>query len=154
MDGTTWTSAIQNEAKGSSASSTVALDPGQSVSAKAIQQARTKGRLIHLIRRFEQFGFSHDREHISHLSVATRDFGEKFLELLPTKKALPKISPDGEGGLTMAWEECERALLVIVDGALLHAVIGAGTSQAQYVDDISFNTPAIPAAILNAIPDA
>lgn len=77
------------------------------------------------------------------------------MRALPRSKALLKLSPDGEGGLMMVWDDGGRTLLVTVDNALLHAVIGAATPAAEYIDDIPFWLEReIPQRILDAISEA
>ena len=76
-----------------------------------------------------------------------------FFHLLPASRALPKISPDGEGGLMMIWECNGNPLLVTVDNRRLHAVTSATTPRAQYHDDVPFDDVSeIPQVILDAIP--
>lgn len=150
MDGSIWTGAPEGIAPTTVSSG--AAWPGQVVSQRAIHQARTKDRLLHLLRKFESIGFSHDAGCEGRISHATRSFAEKFLYLLPMGKRLPKIAPDGEGGLIMAWEGQGEPILATVDGPRLHAVIAAGTQDAKYFDDLPFDGPDIPDEILNAIP--
>ena len=152
MDGSIWTRAPESTAPLYTAVTSTAAWPGQVVSRQAIQQARTKDRLLHLLRKFERIGFSHDASCEGRISPITRSFSEKFLRLLPMGKALPKITPDGEGGLIMAWEGQGETVLVTVDGSRLHAVIAAGTQDAQYIDDCPFDGSDIPDDILNVIP--
>ena len=113
----------------------------------------TKARLIRLLRQFESDGYSQYLGHTCRISNLTCGYAEKFLAVLPKGKVLPKIAPDGEGGLVMAWEAPEATTLITVDGAYLSAVFGAGLPHAIYIDPIIFDGPRIPNEILHVIPN-
>lgn len=77
---------------------------------------------------------------------------EGFLEALPRHKQLPRVAPDGEGGLLMAWDvPGEGRTLITVGDWVLYAVARAGTAQAHYFDDTPFEE-VIPDELLAAIP--
>jgi hypothetical protein len=87
---------------------------------------------------------------ISHASLT---LAEEVLEALPRAKRLPTVSPDGEGGLTLAWSVPGkgRTLVTIAEDAL--CVVGnAGTQQAAYLPDIAF-IGALPDELLALIPE-
>lgn len=62
-----------------------------------------------------------------------------FLSALPRAKRLPTVSPDGEGGLTLAWPVPGRGrtLITMSDGRL-YVVGNAGTLRATYLHDVDF----------------
>jgi len=65
---------------------------------------------------------------------------------------MPKISPDGEGGLLMAWETHGDLVIAVLDGWRIHLVAAATTPHARYLDDLPFDGEQIPKAILESIP--
>ena len=109
--------------------------------------------MIALIGRFAVSGLSWRAGEMARITPTTRSVSEAFLRALPSGKALPKISPDGEGGLMMVWEGSGRPFVLIVDDLRLHGVIAAGTPQAEYIDDMPLDSAQVlPDSILDAIP--
>lgn len=76
---------------------------------------------------------------------------EAFIEALPRVKKLPKVAPDGEGGVLMAWERRQGRTLVTVADWMLYVVAKAGTPWAFYLDDMTFDEN-IPSDVLTVIP--
>jgi hypothetical protein len=73
----------------------------------------------------------------------------RFIDLLPDDVKLPRVAPDGEGGITLHWEtEDYRYHLGGVGDWQLHFVFNAGQAHARYVDDVTFNGDEIPDQIL------
>ncbi len=82
----------------------------------------------------------------------TRASLEGFLDALPRAKHLPTVSPDGEGGLTMAWSVPGRGrTLITVLESTLYVVGNAGMLQATYLPDVEF-TGTLPDELLALIP--
>lgn len=77
---------------------------------------------------------------------------ESFLDALPRNKGLPKVIPDGEGGLVMAWAfpGQPRTLVTLADWTL-YPVVRAGSPQAAYLPDTPFDG-VIPDEVLAVIP--
>jgi hypothetical protein len=75
-----------------------------------------------------------------------------FVEALPRSKCLPKVTSDGEGGLTMAWTVPgqNRTLITLADWTL-YAVFQAGSPEAEYLPDVPF-AGIIADEILTVIP--
>ncbi|MCM3563716.1 hypothetical protein [Hydrogenophaga intermedia] len=75
-----------------------------------------------------------------------------FINALPRGRTLPKLAPDGEGGVVLAWEVPNRGrtLITIADWEA-YAVSDAGTKQAQYFDDMPIDG-IIPDSLLSVIP--
>jgi hypothetical protein len=119
----------------------------------AAELRETRQALIRLVRRFADVGLSWVAGQSAKITVSTQLTAQVFLRALPASKALPKISPDGEGGLVMVWDGTTGPLLLTIDGFHLHAVIGATTPQAEYVDNAPFGLGRnIPQRILDSIP--
>jgi hypothetical protein len=77
---------------------------------------------------------------------------EGFLDALPRAKYLPTVSPDGEGGLTMAWPVPGRGrTLVTVSDSTFYVVGNAGMLRAIYLPDIHF-AGTLPDELLALIP--
>lgn len=88
----------------------------------------------------------------------TRLASEAFVRVLPANKELPKICPDGEGGLMLVWQapdNDDHTFMLTVHGMTLHGVTCAGTPNAECIDDIPFEpNQGIPQRILDCIPNA
>ena len=133
-------------------SPSVAVFPGELATVDVFLHEKRRDELKLLTRRFAKDGLSWTAGNSFVISSPTEHAAQLFLSTLPSGKALPKISPDGEGGLLMVWERDGDPLLITVDDLRLHAVIGATTGHAEYMNDIPFDRPEIPQAILDAIP--
>ena len=74
-----------------------------------------------------------------------------FIEALPRTALLPKIAPDGDNGLLLAWTlNSGDRTLVTIDGWRAHCVSHAGTDAAEYHDDIELYGT-VPPVIREAI---
>ncbi|MGH7077506.1 MAG: hypothetical protein ACREFU_05355 [Acetobacteraceae bacterium] len=109
--------------------------------------------LIDLVHRFARQGLAWAEGDRGRISATTEGTAERFLTAIPMRKALPRISPDGEGGLMMVWESPADRLLVTIDECLLQVVVAAATPRATYLNDLSFDGAEIPRNVLAAIPD-
>src|SRR5262245_21323316 len=49
-----------------------------------------------------------------------------FIRCMPADRALPKLAPDGEGGLMLVWDSQERKAMITVDRAFLLLVSNPG----------------------------
>ncbi len=138
-----------NEQIGSASTDTQVMGP----TGPLAELRETRQALIRLVRRFADVGLSWAAGQSAKITVITQLTAQRFLLALPAGKALPKISPDGEGGLVMVWEGATGPLLLTIDDFHLHAVIGATTRQAEYIDDVPFGPGRnIPQRILDSIP--
>jgi hypothetical protein len=74
------------------------------------------------------------------ISPTTYQYAQWFVRALPRDYRLPTVSPDGDGGLQMAWEvpNSGRTLITLNDSVIC-GVAGAGTPGASYLDDVSFD---------------
>lgn len=88
-----------------------------------------------------------------YISRTSMHSAQGFIEALPTYKQLPKVSPDGEGGVTLAWAATDsgRTLITLADW-MAYGVAHAGTDQAVYLEDVSFEGAFIPDELLAVIP--
>lgn len=74
-----------------------------------------------------------------YISKTSMHTAQCFIEALPQGKHLPKISPDGEGGVLFAWAVAGhgRTLITLSDW-MAYAVADAGTPAARYLSDTPF----------------
>jgi hypothetical protein len=135
------------------AAASVEVLGGEVATPAALKHEEERQTLIALIRRFAYYGLSWTAGQCAPITRPTQMTAAAFLNSLPAGKALPKVSPDGEGGLMMIWEDQHAPVLLTIDNLYLHAVIAATTPRAEYLDDIPFDwLQRIPQKILDAIP--
>ncbi len=125
--------------------------PGQAATAKVLTRERNKEALAALIDRFSLKGFSWTAGRISTINARTMVSAKAFLQVLPPETPLPRVSPDGEGGLLMLWEETGKSTLLVIDGWTMHLVESPTTPRARYLDDVPFDGEQVPARVLQAI---
>lgn len=127
-----------------------AVLPGQAVTPSTVAAYRARRRLRQLVDRLcadlSVLGVEGRPQHAEMTRAASRC----FLNALPLSAPLPKVSPDGEGGLIFLWLDAPK-LLVGVDDWTLHYVQAAGTPQAVYRDDVAFAENSLPDELLLAI---
>jgi hypothetical protein len=126
--------------------------PGEAASSEALSRDKDREVLLELVRRFSVEGLSWVSGSTVKISTTTSAAATAFLQALNTARVLPKISPDGEGGLLLVWERVENPVLVVVEGWRLHLVTAAATPRATYSDDLPFDGEQIPKVVLDAIP--
>lgn len=77
-----------------------------------------------------------------------------FLDILVKESIpLPKIAPDGDGGIIFAWENSKKSMLVALQDNLISFVNNAGTPKAVYKDDLLFDSNTIPKDLMEALTD-
>jgi len=131
----------------------LAVVPGEAATPEVLRHQTNREALIALVHRFAAYGLSWAAGDPAKITPETEEVAEAFLRELPSCKALPKISPDGEGGLTLVWEHAGETFIMTIEDSRLHGVIAAATSHAQYIDDLPWKSlQDIPERILNAIP--
>lgn len=85
------------------------------------------------------------------VSNASHEAAIVLIDALPRTAPLPKVAPDGDGGLLLAWTLASGArTLVTIDGWTIHCVSHAGTEMAEYSDDLAFHGT-IPTEVQEAI---
>lgn len=130
-------------------SQTNAVLLGKRATAGAVTDSQTFDKLSALLDQFHSEGFAFDRQHISRISadtlLAAKLMFDKMRGLVPP----PKIAPDGEGGLVLAWQ-APTTTLVVVSGWVLGVVTKAGTPEATYTDDVRYDGDSIPDMVLDA----
>lgn len=136
----------------STRSSDVAVLPGEAATADAIGREKERDALVELVQKFAVYGLSWNAERAVKISWATTNAAIAFFLALPARAALPRISPDGEGGLLMAWETRDDLVIAVLDGRCIHLVASATTPRARYHDDLPFDGGQIPTEILESIP--
>jgi hypothetical protein len=131
--------------RGSRSDSTASAFPGVAITPAVAENQERRRVLLQVIGRFAAEG---------QISRTTLHAAEAFLEALPQTAQLPKVAPDSEGGVLMAWSVPgqPRTLITVAD-CTLHAVARAGTAQAAYFPDIPFDGT-VAREVLDLIPAA
>jgi hypothetical protein len=75
-----------------------------------------------------------------------------FLCALPSTRELPKISPDGEGGVMLIWESGQETAMITVDGTMLLPVINPGRPTSAHMQAVAFDGETVPPAVLGILP--
>lgn len=111
-----------------------------------------KPKLLALIDQFADEGFSCVGERASKVSRDSAEAAKALFALLLPGRQLPKIAPDGEGGLIAVWESPEDSVVLVVDNWRLHLVARATTPRATYFDDVPFDGERLPDVVIEWIP--
>ena len=130
-----------------------AVMPGEALTKEVMARFKEKQNFIALIDMFTREDFY---QHVdARISETTAEAAKAFFTLLIKKiSKLPKIAPDGDGGLLSVWENDGATAMLVIDGWSLHFVTHAMTPNANYFDDVRFNEEEIPAEIYNGILEA
>jgi hypothetical protein len=126
-------------------------NPGAALTPETMRRQADAAALIHLIGYLAQDGISWSADDAVKISTGTAKSALMFFQHLPTTSVLPKISPDGEGGLMAVWEKDGGPTLVIIDNFNIHLATGATTPEAQYFPEFVFDGEQIPDVVLKAI---
>jgi hypothetical protein len=120
-----------------------AVEPGESATIYVLQNARDRRVWASVLKRYETDG---------DITRSTYDAAKAMLEALPRDKALPRVAPDGDGGLMTTWslEDRSRTLLTI-DGWFFHCVSGARTQNVTYHDVFEFDGGNLPGWMLQVL---
>jgi hypothetical protein len=129
-----------------------AVFPGEAASTETIDREKTRDALVDLVQKFAIQGLSWTAGRAVTISPDTATAAAAFFRALPAGKTMPRISPNGEGGLSMVWEDGGDLVIAVLDGWLFHLVVAATTPCATYHDNLPFNGQNIPQAILESIP--
>ena len=120
----------------------IGVMPGERATPDVFANYGQRQLLESVIRKFERHAA---------VSSASQEAAITFIDALPRIAPLPKVAPDGDGGLLLAWTlESGARTLVTIDGWTIHCVSRAGTEMAKYSDDLAFDG-VIPAEIQEAI---
>ncbi|NMV41824.1 hypothetical protein [Ralstonia insidiosa] len=116
------------------------------------KQSQEMSNLLVLIDQFASDGFSCVGERASTISKETAQSARSlFSSVLPAGR-LPKIAPDGEGGLIALWDSTTSPIVLVIDNWRLHLVKNAATPQAEYFDDLPFDGESVPQVVSESIP--
>ncbi len=132
----------------------LAVLPGQVATPDAVCAVEERKRLLDLIARFQRHGFSQVAGREGRVSAKAAAAACDFIKLLPYDAVMPRIAPDGEGGLVAVWDRPNGALLVVIDDTHLHIVANAMTPNARYYDQLPFQPDSmrLPAEVLTVMP--
>jgi hypothetical protein len=91
--------------------------------------------LENLIDMFVAHGYSDSMDvAMARVTLATANAAKRFLRSIPPDATLPKIAPDGDGGVCMFWKD---GPLITIDAEAVLAVTDPGTAGAQCYDDVA-----------------
>jgi hypothetical protein len=125
-----------------------AVLPGQRATVANIEVERGLSKLSQLIEKFGQIGYSRSSDTgVTRIGAATVEAAPAFVQFLRSDIPLPRIAPDGEGGLTLVWEHQRRFTIFIIDGWKIDIVKDAMTDKAEYLFDLHFSATSLPGEI-------
>jgi hypothetical protein len=125
----------------------VAVLPGQYLSAAVVAREKMRDLLITSVHRFAAESVDAYR-----VSAETAEASVGFIKALGGTMQLPKIAPDGEGGLMAVWDDGDAPIALVVDNWNMHLVTGATTPRAQYFDSLPFDGTRLPEELVVSIP--
>ncbi|RQR29098.1 hypothetical protein DIE23_22930 [Burkholderia sp. Bp9143] len=126
--------------------------PVGKVTDASIERARERERLISLIGQMNQDGYSCMRDRPSKISDESAAAARALFEMLLPTHEVPKVAPDGEGGLIVVWDDPGSSTVLVIDNWKLHLVVNATTPEARYFDDVPFDGEHLPDVIVESIP--
>ncbi|GJI89401.1 hypothetical protein [Duganella hordei] len=139
--------------KSSNAVDHLAVVPGQIASASAILDYQLREKLGELIHQLALPVTSvNGAQESGAISGATAASAIAFFKALPNSKLLPKVAPEGEGGLTAIWQTGNAPLILVIEDWRFHMVKSATTAAAEYFDGLLFDGEKIPQEVIEAIP--
>jgi hypothetical protein len=130
--------------------SSITVRPGEKATPESIRHAAEREGLLKLVHQFLKNGLSWRNGQSATISELTYQTASRFLSKLPTRKAFPMVSPDGEGGLMMVWQG-SSTLIITIDDLKVHMVIDATTPHADYLNDVVLGE-LIDSRMLDVIP--
>lgn len=121
------------------------------LSSQQLEHEDRRARLVALVDAMIDGAPSWDGEpvEVAERSAAT---AIRFLQVLPTNRYLPQVSPDGEGDIMLVWVPPNGNCIVTVQECLLHLLDQPGTRNVEHIDAQPFFGERIPIAVLQAIP--
>ncbi|CAN7779864.1 hypothetical protein LJR084_008129 [Variovorax sp. LjRoot84] len=128
----------------------IAVSPGEPATMEILDNQSQRARLARLVEQMYLDGSAQNAES-PYISRTSRLAAKLLIDALPRDTTLPKLAPDGEGGIILAWATEQRKMFVTVDDARLHCVDNAGSPDAVYFDDLAFDGYLMPQPILDAL---
>jgi hypothetical protein len=125
----------------------VAVHPGEFLSPAVVERERMRNMLITSIHRFAA-----ETAEAYRITPETAEAAVALIKAFRNSMQLPKIAPDGEGGLMAVWEGEYPPIALVVDNWKMHIVTGAATAHAEYFDDLPFDGVHLPKELLDFVP--
>jgi hypothetical protein len=91
---------------------------------------------IELLYKFSQETGSISYDSETRIDDASLYASRRFLSSLPVAFPLPRIAPDGDGGVMFVWNTNSKTTIMVIEGSVFHLVKNAGTDKAEYFDNI------------------
>jgi hypothetical protein len=133
-------------------SSETSISPGEAVTQEVIDRYAHREALVKLTRLLATDGISWGDSDPAKISPESAKAAIIFLQRLRVDQALPKISPDGEGGVMLVWEEKGDPVVLEIQDWRMHLVTAAATPRAVYRNHLPFDGEQIPDEVSKAIP--
>jgi len=127
------------------------LPPQNDISSDILDYEERKLQLQSIIEQMIHAAPSYDSDPVAVREGAAAT-AQRFLQVLPINRELPKVAPDGEGDLLFVWEPPHGNCIATVQEDMLHLVDQPGTAHAAHIDAQQFTGGHIPVQILHAIP--
>jgi hypothetical protein len=132
-------------------SDNAAVFPGKLANADTIRYEKKREELITLVKQLSSDPFSWNSNAHCVVDGDTAIAATRFLSRIPTPWKLPRLAPNGEGGLIMIWDHDASQAIVVVTEWKLHLVSNPGTSAAAYIDDEPFDGETIPTEFISVL---
>lgn len=134
-----------------SSSHDLATTPGEPATPAVMDNERARQRIVTALNLFRSSAYAQHASYGANISEVSKELSIALLNSLPRHAALPKVSPDGESGVVMAWDHNDRHVLLTVDEQGLHCVENAGTPEATYYDSLYYDGSDLPEQVTQAL---
>ena len=105
-----------------------------------------KRKVLDLVRRIGQLELGAVTQDSCHAT-------QRVIMGLPMDRALPKVAPDGEGGLALIWDDEDSKLVFDIDGFALHIIERAGSTTSVHHSKVRILSDGeLPSKYVNLIP--
>jgi hypothetical protein len=117
----------------------LAVEPGRVLTRSVLAWMRRRRELLALIHQLAGVGFSRVAGRVEPVTATAAASAKAFISMLPQGAKLPRVVPDGEGGLMAIWGDGVGELMAIIDDAHIHFVVHPTAPNAKYYDDVPFS---------------
>lgn len=117
----------------------------------SLDDIRSRSALKRLLQRMTRQSWTWDGSEADDVDPDAIGTALQILENLPWDRDTPQVSPDGEGGITFAWDRGMRTTLITVEGGRVHLVANPGTSDVVHIPNRKYSGGDIPEDIAELI---
>ena len=108
--------------------------------------------LAQLIQYFAATGLTWSDQEARPIEQASMETALAVIGAIPHTRALPKVTPDGEGGVMLVWDSEGSKAMITVAGTTLFPVIDPGEATSEHMQELVFAGDALPIQLLGMIP--